>query len=109
MGSTVHKGDPGGKEKVTKANFQSNGKLLVKTKDAAQTEKLLKARWFGDEECTVEKDKKLNQSRGTIFAYDLLDLSEEEIVGWLGHSRTNRPKISKINTLIFHKNLKLGL
>ena len=26
-----------------------------------------------------------------------------------GHSRTNRPKISKINTLIFHTNLKLGL
>ena len=25
------------------------------------------------------------------------------------NSRTNRPKISKINTLIFHKNLKLGL
>ena len=73
----------GGKEKVTKANFQSDGKLLVKTKDAAQTEKLLKARCFGDEECTVEKDKKLNQSRGTIFAYDLLDLTEEEIVGWL--------------------------
>ena len=73
----------GGKEKVTKANFQSDGKLLVKTKDAAQTEKLLKARCFGDEECTVEKDKKLNESRGTIFAYDLLDLSEEENVGWL--------------------------
>ena len=27
----------------------------------------------------------------------------------MGHSRTTRPKISKINTLIFHKNLKLGL
>ena len=69
---------------MAKASFLSDGRLLVKTKDTLQTEKLQKARWFGDEECLVERDQRLNQSRGTIHAVDLMDLSESEIVGWLG-------------------------
>ena len=73
----------GGKDKVGKASFLTDGRLLVKTKDPGQTEKLLRTKKLGDEECEVERDQKLNQSRGTIHAYDLLDLSEEEVVGWL--------------------------
>ena len=37
----------GGSDKVAKASFLNDGRLLVKTKDQAQTEKLEKARWFG--------------------------------------------------------------
>ena len=73
----------GGTEKVEKASFMSDGRLLVRTKTSTQTEKLLKARMFGDMECVVEREERLNQSRGTIHAVDLIDLSEEEIVGWL--------------------------
>ena len=73
----------GGTEKVEKANFMSDGRLLVRTKTSTQTEKLLKACMFGDTECVVEREQKLNQSQGTIHAVDLIDLSEEEIVGWL--------------------------
>lgn len=72
----------GGKEKVAKANFQNDGRLLVKTKDDTQAGKLLKAQMFGDEECEVERDQRLNQSKGTVHAYDLMDLSDEDIVGW---------------------------
>lgn len=74
----------GGNDKVAKASFLSDGRLLVKTKDTLQTEKLQRARMFGEEECVVERDQRLNQSRGTIHAVDLMDLSESEIVGWLG-------------------------
>ena len=74
----------GGRDKVDKANFLNDGRLLLKTKDNAQTDKLLKVQMFGGEECLVEKDEKLNQSRGTINASDLIDLSEDEIVRWLG-------------------------
>ena len=73
----------GGSDKVDKANFLNDGRLLVKTKDPAQTTKLLRVHMFGGEDCTVERDDKLNQSRGTINATDLMDLSEEEVVGWL--------------------------
>ncbi|XP_043232073.1 uncharacterized protein LOC122386694 [Amphibalanus amphitrite] len=73
----------GSKDKVDKANFLNDGRLLLKTKDSAQTEKLLKVCKFGDEACVIEKDEKLNQSRGTISAPDLMGLPEDEIVGWL--------------------------
>ena len=74
----------GGSEKVERASMLADGSLLVKTKNQAQTEKLMKASLFGDEECEVTRERKMNQSRGTIHAYDLVDLTETEIVSWLG-------------------------
>ena len=38
---------------------------------------------MGGEDCIVEKDGKLNVSKGTIYAPDMMDLSESEVVGWL--------------------------
>ena len=72
-----------GEDKVEKANFAGEGKLLVKTKNNTQTEKLIKATMFGDEQCSIERDNKLNQSKGTIYATDLVELTEDEVVGWL--------------------------
>ena len=40
---TCVRGILGGQEKVAKANFMADGSLLVKTKNEAQTDKLLKA------------------------------------------------------------------
>ena len=62
----------------------SDGRLLVRTKTSTQTEKLLKARMFGDMECVVEREQRLNQSRGTIHAVDLIDLSEQLKQGDVG-------------------------
>ena len=73
----------GDRDKLSKASFQNDGSLLVKTKSVTQTEKLMKAQSFGAEVCTVEKEGRLNTSRGTIHAFDLVDLSEDEIVQWL--------------------------
>lgn len=73
----------GGQEKVDKANFLSDGNLLLKTKTQQQTDRLLKASMFGEEKCTICKDGKLNQSKGIIHAPDLLGLSENEVCGWL--------------------------
>ena len=73
----------GGREKVEKANFLADGRLLVKTKNSIQTEKLKKAGIFGGEPCEIVADEKLNQSKGTIHAFDLIDLTEDEIVHWL--------------------------
>ena len=74
----------GGSEKVEKASFLSDGSLLLKTKNKLQTEKFLNAHSFANEECEVIQDERLNSSKGTIHAYDLIDLSEDEVVGWLG-------------------------
>ena len=71
-------------ERLEKASFLNDGCLLIKTKTNIQTDKFLKVKKFANEECEVIRDQKLNQSRGTIQAYDLLDLSEDEVVGWLG-------------------------
>ena len=57
--------------------------MIVKTQNHKQTEKLMKAKKFGDEDCEVVSDPKLNSSRSTITAYDLLELTESEVVGWL--------------------------
>lgn len=73
----------GDRDKVEKASLLSDGSLLLKTKNKKQTEKLLKATIFGDTECEVERDERLNSSKGTIHAYDLEDLTESEVVGWL--------------------------
>ena len=73
----------GAQGKVAKANFLKNGDLLLKTKNEKQTAQLLKVTLFGEEQCEVEKDRKLNMSKGTIYAPDLIELSEDEIVGWL--------------------------
>ena len=70
-------------EKLEKATFLTDGSLLIKTKHALQTEKFLKARKFANEDCEVLKDEKLNTSRGTIRAYDLEELSEDEVILWL--------------------------
>ena len=72
----------GGAEKVDKANFLSDGNLLIKTKNQQQTDKLLKATMFGEERCTICRDGRLNQSKGIIHAPDLLGLSEDEVCGW---------------------------
>ena len=72
-----------GPEKVEKASLLADGSLLVRTKTQRQTEKFLKATHFGEEECEVVRDSKLNQSRGTVHAYDLMELSDSEVVGWL--------------------------
>ena len=72
-----------GDQKVQKASFQNDGSLLVKTCNETQTEKLLKATLFGAEECTIVRDGRLNSSRGTIHAFDLIELTEDEVVGWL--------------------------
>ena len=73
----------GTNEKLDKASFLNDGSLLVKTKHEGQTGKLLNIKKLVDEECVVEKDKRLNVSRGTIHAFDLIDLTESEVVGWL--------------------------
>ena len=73
----------GEREKLAKASFQNDGSLLVKTKDSHQTDKLLKVKWFGADECVVEKTSRLNTSKGTIHAIDMINLSEDEIVSWL--------------------------
>ena len=72
-----------GKEKAEKANFLQDGSLLVKTKNESQTEKLLQISSLLQEECLIVRDERLNVSKGTIHATDLLDLSEGEIVQWL--------------------------
>ena len=72
-----------GEQKLQKASFQSDGSLLVKTSSDKQTEKLLKVTVFGAEACDVTRDDRLNKSRGTIHAFDLIDLTEDEVVGWL--------------------------
>ena len=79
---TCVRGILGRQEKVAKANFMADGSLLVKTKNEVQTDKLLKAQLFGGEECVVQRDARLNQSKGIIHAPDLIDLSELEICGW---------------------------
>lgn len=72
-----------GQDKVEKANVLRDGCLLLKTKSKLQTEKLMKVTTFLGNGCEVTKDPKLNVSRGTIHAYDLLELSDEEVVHWL--------------------------
>ena len=72
-----------GQERVDKAKLLRDGSLLLKTKNLTQTELLLKATSLLEEECDVKRDAKLNTSRGTIHAFDLLDLSEDEVVHWL--------------------------
>ena len=73
-----------GREKLDKANFLRDGSLLVKTKNALQTEMLLETNMLLDEACCVIRDKKLNLSKGTIHSYDLLDIPESDLVEWLG-------------------------
>ena len=72
-----------GDQKLQKASFQGDGSLLVKTDSDKQTEKLLKATVFGAEACDIQRDDRLNKSRGTIHAFDLIELTEDEVVGWL--------------------------
>lgn len=72
-----------GQEKLEKANILRDGGLLLKTKNKLQTEKLLTVSTILGEECEIKRDDKLNISRGTIHAYDLIELSEEEVVQWL--------------------------
>ena len=71
-----------GTEKAEQVKFVKEG-LLVKTKNGEQTRKLLRATLFGDQAVKVSKHGKLNQSRGTIYAEDLKELEESEVVEWL--------------------------
>ena len=47
----------GGQDRVAKASFQRDGGLLLKTKSDRQTNLLLKATTFGEEECVVPKGR----------------------------------------------------
>ena len=71
------------KDKLEKATFLRDGSLLVKTKNEVQTAKLLSVNQMLGESCEVIRDQTLNTSKGTIHEYDLLDLSEDDIVQWL--------------------------
>ena len=85
----------GDRENLSKASFQNDGSLLVKTKSVTHTEKLMKTHSFGTEECTVEKEVRPNTSRDTIqvpSSFDLVDLSEDEIVQWLADFGVVRAK-----------------
>ena len=99
----------GQNEKLAKANFQRDGSLLVKTKDEKQTSQLLKATAFGQENCIIEKDNRLNTSKGTVHAFDLMELSEEEIAKWFEgfgvvgvkrFTRTNNGRTENTPTLL---------
>ena len=72
-----------GREKVDKASFLRDGSLLLKTKNSSQTEKLVQTTTLIGETCECVRDPKLNISKGTIHAYDLQELSEDELVQWL--------------------------
>lgn len=72
-----------GQDRVEKAKILRDGSLLLKTKNQTQTDKLLKTTALMGEECDIKRDVKLNVSRGTIHAYDLIDLTEDEVVHWL--------------------------
>lgn len=69
-----------GAEKVEKAIFVGEGKLLVKTKSMTQTQRFLRAKFFDGEEVICKLDERKNSSKGTIYAVDLQELSEEEVV-----------------------------
>ena len=85
-----------GQEKLEKASILRDGALLLKTKNKTQTEKFLKITAFLGEDCEVQSDDKLNVSRGTIHAYDLLELSEEEVVQWLSeYGVTNAKRFTR--------------
>ena len=56
-------------DRVEKASMLADGSLLVKTKNQGQTDKFLNAKHFGEEECTVTRDRKMNTSKGTINAF----------------------------------------
>ena len=73
----------GAEERLAKASILSDGGLLMRTKTEAQTSKLLNVHTFAGEECQVSRDERLNSSRGIVRAHDLIELSEEEVVGWL--------------------------
>ena len=72
-----------GDQKVQKASLQSDGSLLIRTNNDKQTDKLLKATFFGAKECEISRHSRLNTSRGAIHAFDLIELTEDEVVGWL--------------------------
>ena len=73
----------GENNKVEKATLMKDGGLLIKTGNKKQAEKFLRAKFFDSEEAVVELHPHLNKSRGTIYAWDLIDLGEEEIRDWL--------------------------
>lgn len=69
--------------KVEKAFFSGDGKLIIKTKNSKQTKQFLQAKFFDGEPVKCVLHEKMNSSRGTIYAYDLVDLGEEGVLGWL--------------------------
>ena len=69
--------------KVEKAYIGGDGKLVIKTKNKKQTKQLLETKMFNDEPVQCSMHERMNTSRGTIYAPDLVDLSEEEVLGWL--------------------------
>lgn len=71
-----------GEEKAEKVSFLGD-KLLVKTVHENQTEKLLCVKQMGGQMVKVKKHEKLNESKGTIYAEDLMDLEEQDVVDGL--------------------------
>lgn len=68
-----------GDDKAEKVSFLDE-KLLIRTKDSVQTEKLMRVKKFADLAVKVQKHEKLNESKGTIYAEDLKELDESEVV-----------------------------
>ena len=86
-------------EKLEKANFLSDGGLLVKTKTKTQTDKILKTHKLANEECEVICDQRLNQSRGMIKAWDLLDPVSQNLPIWVGNDTQKQ--------IIFHSHFQI--
>ncbi|XP_055612089.1 uncharacterized protein LOC129758580 [Uranotaenia lowii] len=57
-----------------------NGTLLVKTKNIAQANQLLRCKTLFDMAVKVEENAKLNQTKGIVTCYDLRYATEEEIL-----------------------------
>ena len=76
---TVMRGILGKEEKADLAKTIQGGKLLVKTKNPKQTEKLLKTKKVMDIEVLVEDHPSFNRCQGKVYAPDMITLSEQEV------------------------------
>ena len=73
----------GENNKVERVSLMRDGGMLIKTATKKQTEKFLRAKYFDSEEADIVLHPTLNQSKGTIYSYDMLELEEREICEWL--------------------------
>lgn len=63
-----------------KCDAPPDGSFIVQTKNPSQTLKLLSLTKFCDQPVSIELDSRRNSSKGLIYAPELRDLSEEEIL-----------------------------